>query len=355
MQIHQFHPTVSYGDAISNHILILQRLFRRIGYRSEVFCEQLPLLFEGRAREIAKYDRYASSENLLLLHFSIGYSPQVLAWLKNVPDRKVLVYHNITPHTYFVGINDVYLEAARAGRSQLGQLSKLTEAGWGDSEFNCQELVEHGWTQVGVLPIAFNPKRYTAYPDRRVMKQCKDGMNVLFVGRIAPNKRVEDIIITFYYLKHFVRPDARLLLVGSTQGMEPYLGFLQALVKKLDLRDVVFAGHVTTLQLTAYYRCASVYLSMSEHEGFGVPFLESMHFGVPIVAYEVAAVPETLGSSGVLVTAKDHAAVAELIGLLAEDSNLRARVVARQRERLRDFMPEKIEKRLRSLLKELAV
>jgi glycosyltransferase involved in cell wall biosynthesis len=355
VHIHQFHPTVSYGDAISNQILSLRSLLRRMGYRSEIFCEQLPIRFEGHVRQVAQYERYSSPGNILLLHFSLGYSPDVMAWLERVPDRKVFIYHNITPHAYFAGINDVYLEAARAGREQLNSLRALTDVGWGVSAFNCQELAERGWTRLGILPIVFDPKRYAIRPDRKVLKRWRDGPNVLFVGRVSPNKRLEDLILTFYYLKHFVRQDSRLFLVGSAHGMEPYLEFLQALVSKLGLSDVVFAGHVSNSELMAYYRCASVYLSMSEHEGFGVPFLESMHFGVPIVAYESSAVSETLDGSGVLVKIKDYAAVAELIGLLVEDEDFRARIIARQRERLKDFSLGRVGKRLRELLDDLGI
>ena len=177
----------------------------------------------------------------------------------------------------------------------------------------------------------------------------------MFVGRLSPNKRFEDIILTFYHIKKFVRPDARLLLVGSVQKMTPYFEFLQALVSRLGLSDVVFTGHVSTSQLVAYYQCASVYLSMSEHEGFCVPLLECMHFGVPVVAYKAAAVPETLGGSGILVTDKNYVAVAELVGLLVEDGGLRDQVVARQRERLCDFLPEKVEPRVEELLRELGM
>ncbi len=355
MQVHQFYPTVSYGDAASNQILSLQRLLQRLGYRGEVFCEHLPLLFEGRARQITQYARYSSPTNILLLHFSIGYSTEVLSWLEQVPDRKVVIYHNITPPAYFAGINEFYFEAAQSGRKQLDRLRALAEAGWGVSTFNCQELAERGWTNVGVLPIIFDSRRYAVRPDRKVLKRWQGGVNILFVGRVVPNKRFEDLILTFYYLKRFVRPDARLLLVGSVQKVESYLEFLQALVTRLGLSDVVFTGHVSTSQLVAYYRCASVYLSMSEHEGFGAPLLESMHFEVPIVAYKAAAVPETLGGSGISVTVKDYAAVAELVGLLVEDEGLRAQVVARQRERLRDFLPEKIEERLVKRLHDLGM
>jgi glycosyltransferase involved in cell wall biosynthesis len=128
---------------------------------------------------------------------------------------------------------------------------------------------------------------------------------------------------------------------------------LQAYAQELGLADVVFAGHVSASELVAYYRCASVYLSMSEHEGFGVPLVESMHFGVPVVAYKAAAVPETLGGAGLLLTARNHVATAELIGLLDEDCDLRERVVARQRARLHDFYPDRVRDRLAQLLRDL--
>ncbi len=353
MQVHQFHPTVSYGDAISNQILSLQGLLREMGYRSEVFCEQLPIQFEGRARQIGRYDCYSSAQNILLLHFSLAYSPDVISWLARLPDRKVIVYHNITPHEYFAGINDVYLGAARAGREQLEQLRCVVDAGWGVSAFNCEELENYGWSRPGVLPIIFDPERYRLRPHRGVLKQLENGLNVLFVGRVSPNKCLEDLILTFYYLKALGRSDARLLLVGSARGMEPYLEYLQALARKLGLSDVIFTGHVSNAELVAYYRCADVYLSMSEHEGFGVPLLESMHFDVPVIAYKAAAVPETLGGSGILVKEKDHPRVAGLICLLDEDKELQAQIVTGERRRLQDFLPGEVSKKLQGLLMDL--
>jgi glycosyltransferase involved in cell wall biosynthesis len=331
----------------------LQGLLRGLGYQSEIFCERRPLHFDGHAQQITEY--VPSAEHVFLLHFSLGYSHEVMTWIRRLPGRKVLVYHNITPPSYFAGINDVYFEAARAGREQLDALRTVTEAAWGDSSYNCRELAERGWNHVGVLPIIFDFRRYAARPDRKVFTRCSGSPNILFVGRTSPNKCFKDLILTFYYLKRHVRPDARLLLVGSAHGMEVYLEFLQALVRALGLSDVVFAGHVSDSELMAYYRCADVYLSMSDHEGFGVPLLESMHFGVPIVAYKAAAVPETLDDSGILVTEKDHPVIAELIGLLLEDAELRDRLVARQRERLKSFTPERVGERLQALLHSLGL
>jgi glycosyltransferase involved in cell wall biosynthesis len=189
-----------------------------------------------------------------------------------------------------------------------------------------------------------------------VLRRWNSGLNVLFVGRVAPHKRHDDLIQVFCYLKRRVRPDSRLLLVGSTRGMERYVASLQALVRRRGLSDVVFVGHVGAPEWVACYRCASVYLSMSEHEGFGVPLLEAMHFGVPVIARKAAAVPETLGGAGLLIARSDAAtaaAVAELIALLDEDLALRERVVVLQRERLQAFMPDRVRVRLEQLLQDL--
>lgn len=353
MQVHQFHPKVSQGDAIGNQVVALQQLFYSLGYKGQLFCEQPPLNLNIGFLPFSRAERLVASDDLMLLHFSAGYSSEVLSWIYQLPAHKVLVYHNITPHTYFSGVNSVFEELTLAGRQQLPRLSTITMAGWGDSAFNCQELSEYGWKQVGVLPIVFDPTRYSVTPDRRTLKRLHGGFNLLFVGRVVPNKKFEDLILTFYYLKKFVRSDARLILVGSWDGMEPYLEFLQALVARLKILDVFFLGHVSSQVLMACYKSASVYLSMSEHEGFGVPLVESMYFGIPVVAYKAAAVPETLGKSGVLITTKDHRRVAELIGIIGEDQPLKDRIVAAQRERLESFEPDCVQEQLCALLQEL--
>jgi len=354
MNVHQFHPQVAFGDAASNQVLSLQKLLRSLGHVSEVFCEQQPFVFEGKTHPLADYERYTSPDNVLLLHYTIHYSESVMSWLRRIPDRKVLIYHNITPHHFFAGVNAPLAEAAQRGRRQLGLLREICDAGWGVSAFNSRELEEHGWSNLGVMPIVFDPERYDVRPSRSVMGAYGDERtNVLFVGRMAPNKRIEDLIVCYSYLKRHVRPDARLLLVGAHGGMGRYVAFLERLVEELDLEDVIMPGHVSHAELMAYYRCADCYLSMSEHEGFGVPFLEAMHFGVPIVAYEAAAVPETLGDSGLLVREKAYPAIAELIGLLIEDKDLRGRITCGQSTRLRDFLPARAKERLRTLLSDV--
>lgn len=354
MQIHQFHPTVSFGDGISNQIISLQRLLRQMGYQSEIFCRQLPLQFESKVREIKQYKRYASPDNLLILHYSLGYPADVWDWLHRLPDRKVVCYHNITPHHFFAGINETFYDASQQGRQELPRLQLLTEAGWGDSLFNMQELIDNGWTKTGILPIIFDPKRYSISPDKKILEHYHNRPTIIYVSRISPNKRPEDVILTFYYLKQ-IRPEAQLVLVGSAGGMELYQEYLQALVNRLGLSDVFFAGHVGAAEWAAYYRAAKILISMSEHEGFGIPLLEAMYYGVPAVAYKAGAVADTLGGSGVLITKKDYPAVAGLLDVLLSDETLRERIIARQRERLQDFLPERLTTQLQELLFQLGI
>lgn len=354
MEIHQFNPTLSAGDAISNHVVSLQSILQSMGYRSEIFCEIPPVSPPARTHLLDTYESIAAPENILLLHFSLHYSDSVMARLGRLPGRKILIYHNITPPHYFWGVSNMYFEAASRGYAQLASLSAQVEAGWGDSEFNVQTLKRHGWQKTGVLPIAFDARNYSVSPNKKIEKQYPSAANVLFVGRVSPNKCFEDLIVTFYHLKK-IRPDAKLLLVGSTQKMTRYVEFLQALIAHLNLADVHFLGHISQAELAACYRVGDVFLSMSEHEGFGVPLLESMHYGLPVVAYSAAAVPETLGASGVLFHRKEHRAVAALIDVLLADESLRRKIIDGQRRRLQDFSGEKVKIRLRQLLADAGV
>ena len=155
-------------------------------------------------------------------------------------------------------------------------------------------------------------------------------MNVLFVGRIIPNKRIDDLVRSFAVFQKWVRPRSRLLLVGDHRGFERYLDRLQELVRELRLDEVVFTGQVDDDELYAYYRLADVFLCLSEHEGFGVPLQEAMHFGLPVIAYDAGAVRETLRGGGLLLQDKRPELVADLLDRLTRGGDLRRAVLASQ-------------------------
>jgi glycosyltransferase involved in cell wall biosynthesis len=204
------------------------------------------------------------------------------------------------------------------------------------SEFNRRELAEAGFARTAVLSIPLDLDRLREGPvSPSVRRVFGDGRtNVLFVGRIIPNKKVEDLLRVFAVYQRSIDAAARLLLVGDHWGYEPYLLRLQEMTRAFGLEEVVFTGQVEASELRAFYSVATVYVSLSEHEGFCVPLLEAMAFGLPVVAFDAGAVAETLAGAGVLLEDKRPEVVAELLHRLVSDQRLRRVVLAAQQRRL---------------------
>ena len=349
-RIDQALPTFSYGDAIGNHVLALRSLLRRGGAASEIFALACHPLVRAEARDWREHARVDAPENVCILHFSIG-TPMARDFAR-LRARRVLIYHNVTPPQFARGVNPRMERECRMGREQLAQLSGSTELAIGVSEYNRRELEELGFRETAVLPVIVDFRDHDRQePAAELVRRWRDGRtNVLHVGRFAPNKRLEDVVRAFHVYRR-INPRSRLLLVGTDAGLENYSAAVRALAERLGTPDVHFVGHVGFRELCTCYRLADVYLTLSEHEGFCVPLLEAMHFGVPVVAFAAAAVPETLGGAGLLVHEKRFEEIAELMHLAVSDRELRERLAAAGRERLRDFAPGKIEADLWGILR----
>jgi len=186
---------------------------------------------------------------------------------------------------------------------------------------------------------------------RAVRRRYDDGLvNILFVGRGAPNKRIEDLLAAFHYFQKYVEPNSRLLHVGSYAGLESYQALLLTRIRDLQLTNVELPGLLPQAELNACYRSAHLFLSMSEHEGFCAPLMESLALDVPVLAYAAAAVPETLAGVGVLFREKRFDLVAEMMGRLTRDQRLRAAVLRGQRERLARYAARDLADELRAHL-----
>lgn len=350
-EIHQIVCGFQKGDAISTNAVRLQNIFRAWGYESEIFCplRHIAPPLRDQAKDIGEHRSRSRSGNIVLYHFSIG--SETVGYFKGLPDRKVLVYHNITPGHFYRGLYDERSMLLDQGRVALKELAPVPELSLADSGYNAAELEEAGYRNVKVLPIILDFAHLDRHTDETVIKRYSgDIRNILFVGRIVPNKRYEHLIMAFHAYRQFIGKPARLLLVGSYIQMERYLAYLHNLVHELKLKDVIFTGHMIQDRLVAHFRVADLFLSMSEHEGFCIPLLEAMHFSVPVMAYAAAAVPETLGGSGILFREKDYRRIAEMMDLVLDDRKIRSRVIARQNERLTTFDPVSLEKKLRGYL-----
>jgi L-malate glycosyltransferase len=351
--VHQLVSNFDLGDAIGNHVRALRKLLRSWGYASDVYAQYRHMSLLKDAHFYTAYRAVSSPDTVALFHFSIG--SEITSFFASLPDRRAIVYHNITPPEYFVGVNARVADRCRRGRWELARLRNVTELALGVSEFNRRELEAAGFPRTGVLPILVDWEQYSHPSVRAIEDAYGRGTNLLFVGRLAPNKRVEDLVKAYYFYRR-LDPESRLIVVGSAVDTETYLAGCQKLCAELGLLDhVVFTGAVSQADLCTYYRLASAYLCLSEHEGFCVPLLEAMHFDVPVVAYAAAGILGTMGEAGLLVQEKDFPAIAELLHRVVRDPGVRAAVVADQRARLRAFDAETIGARLREHLETLAV
>jgi glycosyltransferase involved in cell wall biosynthesis len=348
MRIDQLTAGFSMGDAISGVAVELQKLFRGWGHASEIYA--MPQFtsprMRGRCRDYREYDRSGNPEDILIFHFSIG--GELIAFLRGVPCRKVLFYHNITPPTYYSAVDAEAARRLEEGYARLETLRQDVELAVAMSEFNKSGLAAAGYRNVRVVPPLIDFGRLDAEPDADVLRKYPENfVNVLFVGRVVPNKKFEDLITTFYFYQKTVNARSRLFLAGSYAGTGRYYSYLRGLVAELDVRDVVFTGHVEFAELLAYYRLADVFLCMSEHEGFCIPLLEAMYFNVPVIAYNAGAVPETLGGASIVVKQKEPEWIAEMMQELVSRRALREEIIRRQTRRLADFSWQAVSQRLR--------
>ena len=324
--IHQVLATLGYGDAIGHEVLGIQRVLRGAGYESEIFVQTADHRLENLTLDYRDLPEASHPDNILIHHFSIGSRASRVAYA--LPDRMALVYHNITPPEYFVDVHKMLVKLCYLGRRELAFYKDRCDLALGDSEYNRQELEAIGFPTTGVLPVVPDFSHLSGPPNFMQAGQFDDGwVNLLFVGRMIPNKRIEDVIRCFHAYKQWFNPRSRLLLVGSYGGFEKYLTMVQSFMAGIDAKDVHILGHVANEELTAYYEIADVFLCCSEHEGFCVPLVESFHMGVPVLAYAATAVPATLDGAGVLFTNKHPMHVAALVDAVVNDRDLQDRII----------------------------
>ena len=327
--VHQVLATLGYGDAIGHEVLGIQRALRAAGYDSEIFVETADSRLEHLTVDYRDLPEASHPDNLLIHHFSIGSRASRVAYA--LPDRMALVYHNITPPEFFVDVHPLLVQLCYLGRRELGVYANRVELGLGDSEFNRQELEALGFASTAVLPVVPDFSHLGGAPNYMQAGAFDDDwVNILFVGRMIPNKRIEDVIRAFHAYKRWINPRSRLLLVGSHGGFERYLAMLHDFMARIGAADVHLLGHVSNEELAAYYEIADVFLCASEHEGFCVPLMEAFHMGVPVLAYAATAVPATMDGGGILYHRKDPLEIAGLIDAVVSNARLRDEMLTRQ-------------------------
>ena len=355
MIVNQWIPAAHRGDAVGDNARSLRAYFRGLGLESHIYA----LSVDDDLRDDVRPWAHAGARNgdATILHYAIP-SPMTAA-LATQPGARALCYHNITPAHYFAPFDPGIARLAWLGRQELRTLVDRVDVACGVSEYNCDELEDLGFDDTLVVPLLVDTARLTDAPPRPALaKLLGDGLaNILFVGRLAPNKKIEDHIRFAEHFKRYVDSYYRFIFVGRDDAVPAYGQAIRAMVRQFDMppERFWFTGPVPDVELAAYYRHAHLYVSLSEHEGFCAPLVEAMSMDVPILAYAAAAVPETLGGAGVSFAPKDLEVAAELAGALIYDEDLRAGTLAGQRRRRLEFTPEAVAPDIDTLLDALGV
>ena len=345
-------PGFLYGDALGNQAVRIRELLRSWGFRSQVYAQFRDRRLNDPGQDYRHYR--GDPSDLIIFHYSIG-SP-LTEFVRQLPGQVVPYYHNITPAGFLRGYNEPMADLLEQGRRELA-LFRDAPLALAASEYNRREMLELGYRHVEVLPyfVTFEGLWASAASPagREIVTRYKDGaVNLLFVGRLAPNKRQDDLIRAFSAFHHLINPRSRLLLVGSEANAPGYLFELQALAAALNLDQHVHLPGAVGLRegLGGYYQAANVFLCLSEHEGFCIPLVEAMAFDLPVIAYRSTGVPYALGGAGVLLDTKRYDLIAELIDLLVRDDIVRRRLLAGQRRRLDDLAPNQVAEKLRATI-----
>jgi L-malate glycosyltransferase len=345
--IHQIMPGFLYGDAVGNQAARIRDLLRGWGYHSQVYAQYRDRRLDDPGRDYIRCR--PAPDDLVVFHYSIG-SP-VTEFVRRLPCRVIVYYHNITPAGFLRGYNEPLADLLDQGRRELAWFKDAALA-LAASEYDRQEMLALGFRHVQVLPyfVTFDALRASAdsAAGRQVLARYegpgsmdRDGcaVNPLFVGRLVPSKRQDDLLRAFSAYHHVINPHSRLLLVGSDSNAPGYRLELEAMATALGLSgSVVLPGAVGLREgLGGYYRAATLFLCLSEHEGFCIPLVEAMAFDVPVIAYRSTGVPYAMGGAGILVGAKRYDLIAELIDLLVRNQAVREQVLAGQRRRLEEL------------------
>ena len=340
--VHQFHSGTTEGDAITNQMFALQAVLRSMGFESHIYAQHID--YDGF--QIRHIDSFVPSENeLLLVHHSMGHHllNRILGFINPI----VTVYHNITPAQELDDVGYKYF--SHIGRNQLSLLAQRSVAGIADSHYNRKEMLLAGFQHVEVIPVRTSFREYEVAGQLRHPER-----DWLFVGRIAPNKGQLEIVRAFNHYHHNFDKSARLHLVGS-HSMRSYVDSVGEEIENLNLKAQIDApGKLDDISLIHRYARAGVFVSLSRHEGFGVPLLEAMAAQVPVVALASSAVTETMGGAGVLLDSSDPHTVSRAVEKVMTDSDYRNEVLWRQNRRLEKITTFNVAEALQRVLQKIS-
>jgi glycosyltransferase involved in cell wall biosynthesis len=331
--IHQFVPMLHRYDAVGRHTLRLRDLLVARGIESRIYVEMVDPETEA---ETSLFQRYAdTAQRGDVLVYQLATASALASWLTERRETLVVNYHNVTPPEYYAAWNNPMARHQLRALHERANLAPRTSLAVAVSAFNEAELRTAGYTRTAVVPpAAIAPTSNTPAP---AAARPGSGARWICVGRVAPNKGVELALMALLVTRAHHDPDVTLQVVGRPV-VPAYSRALVRFVDELGVRDAVkFRGGISDSELVAAMGASDVLIMGSRHEGFGVPVIEAMTMGLPVVANREGALPEIVGDAGLLVDATDPYALADAAARAASDSELRRSLAKAGSKRVKDL------------------
>jgi glycosyltransferase involved in cell wall biosynthesis len=347
--IHQITAGFAAGDAISLEAVAIRDLCRAMGLESEIFVPMETTTADCRhlIRPLEEYR--AAPSDLLIYHYSIQ-TPATEVFRRS-PARKAVIYHNITPASFFRPYDEKVVRLLEEGRRELAAVAAQADVVWAASAFNASELAALGAKNVRVLSLLFSARAFDVPADPVVRQGLSTPQKkILFVGRMAPNKCVEELIEAFAWYHKGIERRSELILVGSEQGCPKYFSMLRMFAGELDLMPVSFVRYASPAGLISYYEKADLFVTTSRHEGYCLPVVEAMYKGVPVIARKTGGLPEAMEGAGVMFEDAKPEELAQLMARVISDGALRSEVLAGQRARIQRLLARKVPEEFQGLL-----
>ncbi|MEN8153027.1 MAG: glycosyltransferase family 4 protein [Acidobacteriota bacterium] len=352
MIIEQFLPAFHYGDATSNSALAFHNFLLDSGIESRLIS--LTSDKSMRDKVILFKDYKEDRSSLKILHFAI---PSLLTdFFLNVKGKKVMIYHNITPSHFFADYSSFLTGFTEEGRKHLEKLKDCFDLSIGVSKYNVSDLEELGFKNATVFPLIIDLKDYDKKYSRGFYNLIKDERkNILCVGRVAPNKKLEDAVKMLFFYKKYLSPSIRLIIAGNIESVPRYFFAVRDLASRFYLtsEDIIFTGHIKFDEFLSVYKASDVYLSVSEHEGFCLPVIESFKMGVPVVAYGAGAINETVGDGGIILSDKDPELTAGTLEYVIGNEKLRNDLLKSGQNKLNIYKESSNPEKLLNILKKI--
>ena len=347
--VHQLTAGFAAGDAISLEAVAIREACRAMGLASEIFVPA-DRTAPGCRDQVRPAEEYrGSSSELLIYHFSIQ-SPAT-EMFRRTAARKAVIYHNITPSSFFRAFDPDVARQLDGARGELGEVAGLADAVWADSAFNAEEIRALGVRNVKVLPLLFSASAFEGPADPVVRRErASASKKILFVGRMAPNKCVEELIEAFAWYHTGIERRSELILVGSERSCPRYFAMLRMYAAELDLMPVSFVRYASPAGLAAFYEVADLFVTTSRHEGYCLPVVEAMVKGVPVVARRTGGVPEAMDGAGGMYDEASPGELACLMNRMLTDPALRGEVLASQQARVERLRARPVVQELQALL-----